>query len=178
MAYAFNFKKYFCNLLLHLYFHLRYTTRAQQYYRSGTRSRRANRHWHFNLTDKASLNVKVTWWLCSSLLLLRHHFLPLMTMPNKETAKFVVKRQRSKYFHFLLKFDLDIEVKVKWPYSHNVSFASGFPTHQTGCWYLIKWLRYRDLCEHDLTSISRSLLRHVKLFLQRLKGSCVALTNL
>jgi len=36
-----------------------------------------------------------------------------MTMPNKETAKFVVKTQKSKYFKFPLKFDLDIEVKVK-----------------------------------------------------------------
>ena len=93
--------------------------------------------------------LKVTWWPCCSLLILRHHFLPVMTMPNKETAKIAVKMRKFKFFHFLLKFDLDIEVKVKCSYCHNMSFASSFPNHQTGCWILIKWLRYRDLCEND-----------------------------
>ena len=56
-----------------------------------------------------------------------------MTIPNKETAKIAVKMRKLKFLHFLLKFDLDVEVKVKWSYRHNMSFASGFPNHQTGC---------------------------------------------
>ena len=34
-----------------------------------------------------------------------HYFLPVISMQNKEIAKILVKRRRSKFFNFLLKFD-------------------------------------------------------------------------
>ena len=72
------------------------------------------------------------------------------TFPNIEITKILVKTRKSKRFHFLLKFDLDIEVKTKWSYRHDMSFVSGFPNDQTWCWYFIKWLGYLDLRDNDL----------------------------
>jgi len=36
-----------------------------------------------------------------------------MTMPDKDTAKIAVKMRKLNFLHFPLKFDLDVEVKVK-----------------------------------------------------------------
>ena len=36
---------------------------------------------------------------------MQHYFLPVITMQNKEIAKILVKRRRSKFFNLLLKFD-------------------------------------------------------------------------
>ena len=42
--------------------------------------RRANKNITFNLADESWSNLNVTWWRCIKLLILRHHFLPVMTM--------------------------------------------------------------------------------------------------
>ena len=107
----------------------------------------------------SSPNLKVTWWPCSSLLILRYQFLPVMTIPNKETATIVVKTRKSKFFNFLLKFDLDGSRSN----SHMVTMCRLLQAFQiikpsvdisSNGWDIVIYVNM------TLTSISRSLLRH------------------
>ena len=60
------------------------------------------------------VNLKVTQWHWNTNLALHQHCSPVGTMPNKYTTKITVKMQKSKMYILRWKFDLDLEVKVKW----------------------------------------------------------------
>ena len=125
------------------------------------------------------LNLKVIQWPWNMNLALRQNCSPVGTMSNKYTAKITVKMRKSKILHIAMKI---------WPWPRGQGqmvqweltciFHRAFQIIKPGVDISSNDWDMSIYVKMTLTSISRSLLRYFKLFLHRLKGPSVPLTNI